>query len=65
MRGAVRRNRLKRRLREAYRATRADAPASVAMVLVGRPGALTVEFDVLMREMREAFGAMRGPRRAA
>ncbi|MBI2218543.1 MAG: ribonuclease P protein component [Candidatus Rokubacteria bacterium] len=62
IRGAVKRNRVKRRLREAYRATRAVAPGKVALVIVGRPGALAVGFETLMGEMRQALGAIPGLR---
>jgi ribonuclease P protein component len=62
IRGAVKRNRVKRRLREAYRSTRAVAPGKVALVTVGRPGALSVAFETLVVEMREALGGIPGPR---
>lgn len=63
VRGAVRRNRVRRRLREAYRATREAAPACVALVVFGRPGALSVEFGALVDEMRDALVAIPDPRR--
>jgi ribonuclease P protein component len=65
VRGSVKRNRAKRRLREAYRAARTGAPSNIAMVVVGRPGVLTVGFESLIRDMREAFGMIPGPHRAA
>jgi ribonuclease P protein component len=65
VRGAVDRNRVKRRLRAAYRATRSGAPANIAMVVVGRPGARTVQHKTLIREMGEAFESIPGPRPAA
>jgi ribonuclease P protein component len=62
IRGAVRRNRAKRRLREAYRVARGAAPARVALVVVGRPGALREPQTTLVAELREALGAIPGPR---
>jgi ribonuclease P protein component len=58
IRGAVRRNRARRRLREAYRAARDAAPAEVDVVVIARAAALTVAFGVLIDDMREAFRAM-------
>jgi ribonuclease P protein component len=52
LREAVERNRVKRRLREAYRREQGVFPAHVDMVFVGRPVALRVPFDELMAEMR-------------
>lgn len=62
VRGAVPRNRSRRRLREAYRVCRDTAPANVALVIIGRPGSLTVAFGELVSEMREALSAMPGRR---
>lgn len=56
--GAVRRNRVRRRLREAYRQVRGVAPARAALVIVGRPPALTAPLPELVAELREAFGAV-------
>jgi ribonuclease P protein component len=58
LRGAVQRNRAKRRLREAYRWTRTAAPAGVAVVLVARPSALRVSFETLVSELRLALRAI-------
>ena len=55
IRGAVRRNRVRRRLREAYRAARDAAPAGVDVVVIGRTSALTVALGALIDEMRAAF----------
>ena len=55
VRGAVSRNRVKRRLREAYRETRDAAPFEVALVVVGRPGILTGPMTAVTGDMREAF----------
>jgi ribonuclease P protein component len=58
IRGAVRRNRARRRLREAYRAARDIAPTNVDLVVIGRGPALTASLTTLVNEMREAFRAM-------
>ena len=62
IRGAVQRNRARRRLREAYRATRDTAPTHAALVIIGRPGALREPFAALANELRGAFAAIPGPR---
>jgi ribonuclease P protein component len=62
--GAVRRNRARRRLREAYRAARDVAPAGVDVVVIGRGSALTVALDTLIEDMRNAFRVMATPRGA-
>ena len=56
--GAVRRNRARRRLREAYRAARDVAPAGVDVVVIGRGSALTASLTALIDDMREAFRTM-------
>jgi len=58
IRGAVRRNRARRRLREAYRAARVVAPDGVDLVVIGRAAALTVSLGALIDDMREAFRAV-------
>ena len=62
IRGAVQRNRARRRLREAYRAMRTAAPTHAALVIIGRPAALRQPFSVLTGEMRGALAAIPGPR---
>jgi ribonuclease P protein component len=62
VRGAVARNRVKRRLREAYRTARSEAPARVSIVIVGRPPVATAAMTSVISEMRRAFGSMRGVR---
>lgn len=64
VRGAVARNRVKRRLREAYRETRGEAPAAVAVVIIGRPAASSAPMTTLIGEMRRAFGTIPGERAA-
>jgi ribonuclease P protein component len=60
---AVQRNRARRRLREAYRASRDAAPARTALVIVGRPAALTESFAALVSQLRGALAAVPGARR--
>jgi len=60
--GAVQRNRARRRLREAYRATRDAAPTHTALVIIGRPGALRMPLPALAAELGGALTAIPGPR---
>jgi len=62
LRLAVQRNRARRRLREAYRAARDAAPARAALVVIGRPAALSAPFGTLLGQMRQALAAIPGPR---
>lgn len=62
LRNAVQRNRARRRLREAFRSTRAAAPARAALVVIGRPASLTAPFEALQGQMRQALGAIPGAR---
>jgi len=62
VRGAVARNRVKRRLREAYRETREAAPPWIALVVVGRPGILSEPMTAVTADMRQAFHAIPGGR---
>jgi ribonuclease P protein component len=55
---AVDRNRIRRRLREAYRAARGAAPAGVAIVVVGKKRVLETKFAALVEELHGAFSAM-------
>jgi ribonuclease P protein component len=55
---AVDRNRIRRRLREAYRAARDAAPATAAMVIVGKKRVLEMKFGALIGELESAFTAM-------
>ena len=57
---AVDRNRVRRRLREAYRAAREAAPAGVAIIVVGKKRVLEMEFSTLVDELHTAFSAMSG-----
>jgi ribonuclease P protein component len=56
--GAVRRNRARRRLREAYRREQHALRAGIEAVFIGRPLVLTRPFPLLRREMRESLDAM-------
>lgn len=62
LRNAVRRNRARRRLREAFRAARAAAPVRAELVIIGRPASLTTPFETLLGQMRQALGAIPGAR---
>jgi ribonuclease P protein component len=58
VRGSTKRNRVRRRLREAYRASREAAPAKVEMVMVGRPAAQSAPFEKLVADVRGALSAI-------
>jgi len=58
MRSAVRRNRVRRRLREAYRVARGAEPIPGDLVIVARRSALTSPFEALVRDLRGALGAI-------
>jgi len=64
IRGSVRRNRARRRLREAYRAARTAAPARVALVVIAKRGALDETFPVLVEQLRDALAGIGGARTA-
>lgn len=65
VRGAVARNRARRRIREAYRQVRAQMSGGVAMVIVARPSATTRPFPELVADMRRLAEALRqAPARA-
>jgi ribonuclease P protein component len=62
--GAVKRNRARRRLKEAVRlAAPGCARPSFDYVVIGRRAALTMEFTSLVQSMREAFAKVHEPRR--
>ena len=53
--GAVQRNRMKRRLREAVRLTRPWPGATADVVINPKKAVLTAEFSSLVNEVRQAF----------
>jgi ribonuclease P protein component len=53
--GAVQRNRIKRRLREAVRLTRPWPGPSADVVINPKKGIFTAEFENLLNEVRQAF----------
>lgn len=66
IRGAVDRNRARRRIREAYRQVRAQMVDDVVLVVVARPSAGTRPFSELVEDMRWLAEALaRAPRRAS
>lgn len=56
--GGVKRNRGRRRLREAYRLVRGDALAGVEVMFIGRSGVADVPFDRLLNDMRRVVEAI-------
>jgi ribonuclease P protein component len=59
VRSAVDRNRVRRRVREAYRRHRAAFPTDLAVVFIGRPGARTAPFDELLEDMIGTAGILK------
>lgn len=53
--GAVQRNRMKRRLREAVRLSLPDGTVAADVVINPKPSALNAEFTEILREVRRAF----------
>jgi ribonuclease P protein component len=64
IRGAVRRNRARRRLREAFRAVRGSAPPQAALVVIAKRGALDEPFGELAAQLASALGAISGSKRS-
>lgn len=62
IRGSVRRNRARRRLREAFRAARGATPPRAALMVVGKRGALDAPLGDLTEQLRRALAALPGPR---
>ena len=65
VRGAVERNRVRRRMREAYRQVRAEMPPDIEMVLVTRPAAAGRAFTELVGDLRGLAGALGRPGKAS
>lgn len=65
IRGAVRRNRARRRLREAFRAVRGAAPGGVRLVVIAKRRALDAPFGAISEELRGALAAIPGSRAAS
>jgi ribonuclease P protein component len=63
IRGAVARNRARRRLREAYRRIRPHMPVDVAVILIARPIAATRAFPDLVEDLRRLAEALTLPAR--
>lgn len=63
VRGAVARNRARRRIREAYRQIRPQMPADVAVILIARPSAATRAFPGLVDDLRRLAEALTQPAR--
>lgn len=59
VRGAVKRNRARRRLRAAFRQERAALPSDISVVFVGRPLVQSVSFDVLVQSLGDVFTMLR------
>ncbi len=60
---AVRRNLVKRRVREYFRANRAGIEPGIDLVFVAKPGAAELEWDALVAELEQLLqrgGAFRG-----
>jgi ribonuclease P protein component len=56
--GAVVRNRMKRRLREAVRLTQVSAVGDVDVVINPKKSLLMAEFEAVVNEVRQAFGVI-------
>lgn len=53
--GAVQRNRMKRRLREAVRLTRPETVPNADVVMNPKKALLAVDFEAVLNEVRQAF----------
>ena len=66
VRGAVARNRARRRIREAYRQICAQMASDITVVIVARPGAVRRPFPELVEDMRRLAETLsQASRRAA
>lgn len=58
VRGAVRRNRARRRLREAYLMNRQGLPSGIQLVWVAREAAVAASFQAIDRDMKEVLAVV-------
>ncbi|MGB5812914.1 MAG: ribonuclease P protein component [Polyangiales bacterium] len=56
---AVKRNRIKRVVREVFRRNRSMFPRGFDVVFIAKAGAHTIEYDTVLRELRRAARKMR------
>jgi ribonuclease P protein component len=63
--GAVERNRMKRRLREAVRLAPAPAEVSADVVINPKKSLLATDFEVVLNEVRRAFVVIEGKMRSS
>ncbi len=56
--GAAKRNRARRRIREAYRRQQHALPQGIEVVFIGRPSALTNTFPQILEDMNQFLVAM-------
>ena len=59
VRGAVKRNKARRRLREAFRRQGAELPLGISVVFVGRPLVQSVSFEVLGQSLSDVLTLLR------
>jgi ribonuclease P protein component len=59
VRGAVKRNKARRRLREAFRRQGAGLPPDISVVFVGRPLVQSVSFEVLGQSLGDVLTLLR------
>jgi len=59
VRGAVKRNKARRRLREAFRRQGAELPPDISVVFVGRPLVQSVSFEVLGQSLNDVLTLLR------
>lgn len=63
--GAVVRNRVRRRIREAYRTHRGWFPPGMDVVVSARPSAAEATWEELLEDLRKALGRLPSPERDA
>ncbi len=65
IRGAVDRNRARRRLREAYRRARSAAPDGIDLIVIAKASAVRANFSELVSDVRRGFDAIPAARSGA